>query len=188
MKFGTKAAIVALALASTAAPMLAQAQDRHRGDRHDRYDRRADHRGPDRRGPDHRGPGRDWRPDHRPPPHNVRPHNGPPRHAAPPAHWNRNDRNWWRGRPEFRDYRGNRAGYWYAPGYGYYRVDPRYRDYRWRTGAYLPPAYRTYYVRDPGFYGLRPAPRGYRYVHAGNDIVLIAVATGLIASVLSGIY
>jgi Ni/Co efflux regulator RcnB len=27
-----------------------------------------------------------------------------------------------------------------------------------------------------------------RYVHAGNDIVLIAIATGLIASVLSGVY
>jgi Ni/Co efflux regulator RcnB len=57
--------------------------------------------------------------------------------------------------------------------------------YRWQRGGYLPSAYRGYYVRDPYVYGLRPAPRGYRYVHAGNDIVLIAIATGLIASVLS---
>ncbi|MBB5738310.1 RcnB family protein [Brevundimonas aurantiaca] len=62
------------------------------------------------------------------------------------------------------------------------------RHYRWRTGAYLPPQYRTYYVRDPYFYGLRPAPHGYRYVHAGSDILLVAVATGLIASVLSNVY
>lgn len=175
MKIYSKAAIVALALATTVAPMMAQAQDRHRGDRHDRYDRRDNHRGPQR----------DWRPDRGPAPHHVRPHRNGPSYAA---RWDRRDRNWWRGRPEFRDYRGIRSGYWYAPSYGYYRVEPRYRDYRWRAGAYLPAAYRSYYVRDPGFYGLRPAPRGYRYVHANNDIVMIAVATGLITSVLSGIY
>lgn len=178
MKFATKAAIAMLALATTAAPALAQAQDRH--------DRRGDHREyrGERRGDHARG--RDWRSDHRPPPQRVRPHVRP--HHAAPARWERGNRNWWRGRPEFRDYRGNRSGYWYAPGYGYYRVDPRYHGYRWRTGSYLPSAYRSYAVRDPGFYGLRPAPRGYRYVHAGNDIVMIAIATGLITSVLSGIY
>ncbi len=181
MKTSIKAAIAVLALTTTAVPMLAQAQDRHhdrrdRGERHERYDRR-----------DHRGPQRDWRSDHRPAPHNVRPRHDDRRYDRP-VRWDRSDRNWWRNHQDFRDYRGSRAGYWYAPGYGYYRVDNRYRDYRWRSGAYLPAAYRTYYVRDPGFYGLRPAPRGYRYVHAGNDIVLIAVATGLITSVLSGIY
>lgn len=159
----TKAAVIALALTTTAVPILAQAQDR--GGRHEwRHDRRDDRR-------DARHDRRDWRQDQR-------------RHD----NWNRTDRNWWRGRPEFRDYRGARNGYWYAPGHGYYRVQPRDYGYRWRTGAYLPPAYRSYSVRDPYFYGLRPAPRGYRYVHAGNDILLIAVATGLIASVLNDIY
>ena len=100
----------------------------------------------------------------------------------------RDNRDWWRHRPEYRDYRGARNGYWYAPGHGYYRVEPRYYGYRWRTGGYLPSAYRGYYVNDPYYYGLRPAPRGYRYVHAGNDILMIAVATGLIASVLHDIY
>ena len=102
--------------------------------------------------------------------------------------WDRSNRDWWRGRSDFRDYRGARNGYWYAPSYGYYRVEPRYYGHRWQRGHYLPQSYRNYYVRDPYDYGLRPAPRGYRYVHAGNDIVLIAVATGLIASVLSGVY
>ena len=63
-----------------------------------------------------------------------------------------------------------------------------YQSYRWRQGAYLPSAYRGYYVSDPYYYNLRPAPRGYRYVHANNDILLIAVATGLIASVLHDVY
>lgn len=186
MKFATKAAIAALALATTAAPVLAQAQDRHhRGDdrRSERSDRGDRH---DRRGDRDRGPRRDWRPDSRPAPHHVRPQSRPQYSA--PARWERGNRDWWRGRADFRDYRGARNGYWYAPGHGYYRVDPRYSSYRWRTGAYLPSAYRGYAVRDPHFYGLRPAPRGYRYVHANNDIVLIAIATGLITSVLSGVY
>lgn len=177
MKTSIKAAIVVLALTASATPMLAQAQDRHhdRGERNDRHDR------------GNRGPQRDYRPHDRPAPHHVRPRNDD-RRSATPQRWNRNDPNWWRGHRDFRDYRGARSGHWYAPGYGYYRVDQRYNGYRWRSGAYLPAAYRSYYVRDPNFYGLRPAPRGYRYVHAGNDIVMIALATGLITSVINGIY
>ncbi|WP_371514533.1 RcnB family protein [Brevundimonas denitrificans] len=34
----------------------------------------------------------------------------------------------------------------------------------------------------------RPAPRGYRWVHANNDIVLIALATGLIADIVLNVY
>ena len=162
----TKAALVALALATTAAPLAAQAQ--HRGDRDDRREWRQDRRD-DRR--DYRNDRRDYRQDHR----NDR-------------RYDRNNRNWYQGRSDFRDYRGARTNHWYAPGYGYYRVEPRYYGQRWQRGHYLPSAYRNYYVRDPYAYNLRPAPRGYRYVHAGNDIVLIAIATGLIASVLSGVY
>ena len=43
-------------------------------------------------------------------------------------------------------------------------------------------------MRDPYVYGLGPAPRGYRYVYAGEDIVMIAIATGLIASVLHDVF
>ena len=43
-------------------------------------------------------------------------------------------------------------------------------------------------MRDPYAYGLDPAPRGYRYVHANDDIVMIAIATGLIASVLYDVF
>ncbi|MFA4938214.1 RcnB family protein [Brevundimonas sp.] len=182
----TKVAVVAIALSTTAAPMLVQAQDRghayrqeHRQNsrdyRHngrsnwggDRYDGRQDHR-PDRREDRHgyRNDRRDWRNDHS----------------------DRNNRDWWRGRSDFSGYDGPRAGYWYAPSYGYHQVEPRYSNYRWRTGGYLPDQYRNYYVRDPYVYGLREAPHGYRYVHAGNDILMIAVASGLIASVLSGVY
>lgn len=168
-----KAAVVALALSTTAVPMLVQAQDRDR--REYRQDRRDDRR-------DWRDGRYDNRGDYRRDPRTDR-------RADPRDHrWDRNNRDWWRGRSDFRGYNGPRAGYWYAPSYGYYQVEPRYSSYRWRTGGYLPSQYRSYSVRDPYVYGLRPAPRGYRYVHAGNDILMIAVATGLIASVMSGVY
>ncbi len=173
----TKAAVLGLMLA-TAAPMAAEAQSRG-GERHDRRDYREDRRD-DRR--DYRHDRRDDRRDYR---FERRDDRRDFRHGQ---RWDRNNRDWWRGRNDFRDYRGVRSGYWYAPSYGYYRVEPRYYGQRWQRGHYLPSSYRGYYVRDPYVYGLRPAPRGYRYVHAGNDIVMIAIATGLIASVMYGAY
>lgn len=194
MKRLTQAAIVAVAMATTAVPMIAQAQSREdrREWRQDRRDDRRDYRN-DRRDDrrewrqDRRDDRRDYRHDRR---NDRRDFRGPPppRHVAPPVRWDRSNPNWWRGRSDFRDYRGARQGYWYAPGRGYYRVDPRYYGHRWTRGSYLPSAYRGYYVNDPYFYNLPPAPRGYRYVHAGSDIVLMAVATGLIASVLYNVF
>ena len=190
----TKAAFVALALATTAAPLAAEAQSRdrreYRQDRRDdrrdfRQERREDQRDL-RRGDttrreyrqDRRDDRQDFRAERRDDRQDFR---GNPR-------WDRNNRDWWRGRDDFRDYRGARNGYSYAPSYGSYRVEPRYYGYRWQRGGYLPSSYRNYYVRDPYAYDLGAPPRGYRYVHAGHDIVLIAIASGLIASVLSGVF
>jgi Ni/Co efflux regulator RcnB len=91
----------------------------------------------------------------------------------------------WRGRGEWRDYRGARNGYWYAPGYGYRNYSPSYRT-SWRRGAYVPMTYRSYYVQDPYYYGLRPAPYGHRWVYADGNFVLMALATGLILEVMAG--
>ena len=88
----------------------------------------------------------------------------------------------WHGRPEWRGYGGQRAGYWYAPGYGY---RPMVRGVEWRRGGYVPPAYRGYYVQDPVYYHLAPAPRGYRWVYGDDDFVLMALGTGMITSVVS---
>lgn len=87
----------------------------------------------------------------------------------------------WRNRAEWRDWRGPRAGYWYAPGYGY---RPVYRGHVWRRGAYVPVVYRRYYVQDPYFYGLPSPPRGHRWIYADGNFVLMAIATGLIANVI----
>jgi Ni/Co efflux regulator RcnB len=87
----------------------------------------------------------------------------------------------WRGRPEWRGYGGPRAGYWYAPGYGY---RPAARGVAWRRGGYVPKAYRVYYVQEPTYYRLAPSPAGYRWVYGDGSFVLMAIATGMIASVV----
>lgn len=102
--------------------------------------------------------------------------------------WDRNNSNWWQGRADFRSYNGRRAGHWYAPGYGYRQIDPRYANYRWARGAYVPYGYRSYYIQDPYFYGLRTAPYGHRWVYVDNNLVLMAMASGLIADIVYNAY
>lgn len=69
-----------------------------------------------------------------------------------------------------------------------YRSD-RYdrREHRWSRGERLPGHYRGrgYYV-DHRAHHLRAPPRGYQWVRADNDYVMIALATGLIASIVAG--
>jgi len=65
-----------------------------------------------------------------------------------------------------------------GPGYGpaYYR------------GGRLPSDYRSrqYVVDDWRGHHLRQPPRGYHWVQAGGDYLLVAVATGIIAQILTG--
>ncbi len=69
-----------------------------------------------------------------------------------------------------------------------YRNGPPQHAYpRWSRGArydtrgYAP----TYVVRDYGYYGLREPPRGHHWRRDDRgDFILVAVATGLIASVI----
>lgn len=65
--------------------------------------------------------------------------------------------------------------------HGYY--GPRYygHPHRWERGhRYYGP---TYVVRDYGYYRLRHPPRGYHWVRADNDYLLVAIATGIILDV-----
>jgi Ni/Co efflux regulator RcnB len=69
-------------------------------------------------------------------------------------------------------------------------VRPRgWYSYRWGVGHRLPPAWYgpAYYV-DYGVYGLAPPPYGYRWVRVDNDVLLVAIATGIIADILSDFY
>jgi Ni/Co efflux regulator RcnB len=58
---------------------------------------------------------------------------------------------------------------------------------RWERGRALPPEYRDrgHYVTDYRTYRLREPPRGYRWVRADNDFILVAVTTGLIADIVA---
>jgi Ni/Co efflux regulator RcnB len=161
-----KLILAAAALTVVASPIAASAQD-WRGDRREwredrrdgRYDRRDDRR--------------DWRNDRR--------------DARRDMRFDRHRAETWRNRAEWRSYRGPRAGYWYAPGYGYRPLDRRYANV-WRRGSYVPVVYRSYYVQDPYFYGLPAAPYGHRWIYADGNLVLMSIATGLIAQVIMNAY
>lgn len=104
--------------------------------------------------------------------------------------WDRHDRNDrrdnnYRGH-EHRDYRYNNS---YGNGYGVVYNSGYNNAYRYgvRRGEYLPHQYRgsRYVVSDwHGRRHLYAPPRGHQWVQAGNDYLLVALATGLIAQVL----
>ena len=73
---------------------------------------------------------------------------------------------------------------------GRYNAPRGYQTRAWAYGQRMPANYRgsQYVVRDYNRYGLRQPPSGYQYVRSGNDVVLTAVATGLITAVIAGLF
>ena len=66
-----------------------------------------------------------------------------------------------------------------------YQPPRGYQARQWHRGDKLPSSYRgKSYVVDYRHYGLGAPPRGYQYVRVNNDVVLTAVATGVVASVI----
>jgi Ni/Co efflux regulator RcnB len=66
-----------------------------------------------------------------------------------------------------------------------YQPPRGYQTRQWHRGDKLPSNYRgKAYQVDYRHYGLSAPPRGYQYVRVNNDVVLTAVATGVIASVV----
>ncbi|WP_375397297.1 RcnB family protein [uncultured Sphingomonas sp.] len=63
---------------------------------------------------------------------------------------------------------------------------PQYRT--WRSGQRFDRRYAPQYreINYRSYRGLRQPPRGYHWVRSGNDAVLVAVTTGVIASVIAG--
>ncbi len=78
------------------------------------------------------------------------------------------------------DRRDNRAAYQQG------RQDQRQQARRWKNGERLPAAYRTrgHYV-DYRRNHLRQPPRGYQWVQADNNYLMVALATGVIASIVA---
>ncbi|MEO7027308.1 MAG: RcnB family protein [Caulobacteraceae bacterium] len=165
--------VSALAALATPGLLLAQAppQDARQDTRQDNRDNRGDMRQDNR---DHRGDVRQDNRDHRADARQDQ------RQDMRARVYNRNDRNWYRGRPEFNGYNGVRPGQWFIPGRGYIRPDPRFYNYTWRIGGFVPFGLRGYYVTDPYVYGLPRAPYSFRYVFLGNTVALINVRNGRI--------
>lgn len=84
--------------------------------------------------------------------------------------------------PYYRSQVRYRAGQYYRP--------QGYRYYSWRSGDRLPVAYYAprYVIHDYGSYRLHRPPRGYHWVRVNNDVVLAAIATGVVLQVVDHIF
>jgi len=179
-------ATTALAL-SLLTMSLAMANDRHDDRRWDRSNSTGHQR--DSRDWDHGREGRHYRDEHR------RDWRDYSRHDD--SHFNRD----WRYDRRYADPRYERDwGYDRREGHSRYGRDWRYErfhdnDYRrswgyrnnyWYPGYRVPRAYftRPYVVENYGYYRLRTPPRGCHWVRMDNDLVLAALATGVVLDVL----
>jgi Ni/Co efflux regulator RcnB len=74
-----------------------------------------------------------------------------------------------------RDFRQDQRRYYYNA-----------RGPEFRRGAYLPREYRNrqYVVVNHRVHRLAPPPHGQQWVQVGGDYVLVAIATGIIASII----
>ena len=80
----------------------------------------------------------------------------------------------------------DRRGQWDARGDDHRRWNGD-EQRAWRRGGYLPPTYRGHYneVSDWRAHRLQAPPSGYHWVSANGDLVLAAIATGLIAQIIA---
>jgi Ni/Co efflux regulator RcnB len=172
----------------------------HRGNDH----RGNDHRGNDNRGNDHRDGGHDRgndRNDHR----NDNDHRYDNRNTNTRHNWNGNhngnrhdNRGWdrhrsdWSKHPNYWDNRRHdRRDYArYRYNQGHYRAPHGYHYRTWHRGDHLPRAYygSSYIVYDYRPYRLYAPPYGYHWVRVGNDVLLTALATGVVLDVLYNIW
>ena len=168
-KILTAAIAATLAMSSLGVASAAEAQTR--GNYEQRQDRRDDRR--DDRS-DHREDRRDDRRD------------------------DRSDRREWRqdNRDDRREFRQDQRAYgrWQQSqrryNAGRYHAPRGYQQRDWSYGQRMPSYYRSnqYVVSNYGQYGLRAPPRGYHYVRSGDDVVLAAIAGGLITAVIAGLF
>lgn len=168
MKRSSSHLLIAMAAASLALPSLALADP---GDRDHYRDRERDRGAQGDRGPQGEYDRHDQM---QPDPYNSRQdryerRNGERRHG----NWNERRHNGYMAQ-----------GRWfYGPPPAYGNYEPGYRA--WTRGQYLAPYYRNGgYIRDYSSNRLRPPPRGYAWIRAGDNLLLINMRTGLIMEVV----
>jgi Ni/Co efflux regulator RcnB len=158
-------------------------RDHDRG--HDRRDN--DRRDHGRRDDDHRRDNdrRDWDRNHDGRRDRDRNNNGrPDRWDQARRDWDRHPNYWDNRRHDRRDYARYRFGFghYHRPSGYYYRV--------WHRGDRLPRAWygNSYVVHDYRPYRLYAPPYGYHWVRVGNDVLLTALATGVVLDVIYDIW
>ena len=163
------------------AAAVARNNDGNRG-----HDRGNDHRGNDHRGNYHRGNDRGHDRGHDNNHRNDRNHHGynDNRWDRYRGDWNRHPNYWDNRRHDRADYARYRFRYgsYHAPRGYYYRV--------WRRGDHLPHGWygNSYVVYDWRPYRLYSPPYGYHWVRVGNDVLLTALATGVVLDVIYDIW
>lgn len=62
--------------------------------------------------------------------------------------------------------------------------------HRWSRGQHFDRRYASNYqvIDNYGYYRLNAPPRGYHYVRSGDDIILVAIASGIIGAVFGSIF
>jgi Ni/Co efflux regulator RcnB len=84
-----------------------------------------------------------------------------------------------------------RRGYWQGRHDAGRYIQPRgYYQHAWRRGERLPRTYfsNRYVVRNYSAYRLYAPPRGHQWVRVDGDVVLTALATGLIVGVVNDLF
>lgn len=95
-------------------------------------------------------------------------------------------------RAHYRSWRHEREHRWTGPRFrasAYHRPHGFHR-HTWRAGERLPYGYRTtrYVVNDYHHYHLYAPPRGHHWVRVDRDMVLTAVATGVVVAVVYDLF
>lgn len=111
--------------------------------------------------------------------------------GPPPGHGPRDDRGRYDNRGydnrghDNRRYDDRRNDRRYDQRGGYHGAGP---NHNWVRGSRVPPQYRgyNYVVNDWRGHRLSAPPRGYQWIQNGNDYLLVAIATGVIASLVLG--
>ena len=173
------------ALNKKMAAAVARNNDGNRG-----HDRGNDHRGNDNRGNDNRGNdrGHDRGRDNR---HDNNHRNDRNRHGYNDNRWDRYRGDWNRHPNYWDNRRHDRADYArYRFRYGSYHAPRGYYYRTWRRGDHLPHGWygNSYVVYDWRPYRLYAPPYGYHWVRVGDDVILTAIATGIVLDVLYDIW
>lgn len=73
--------------------------------------------------------------------------------------------------------------------YGFEDEREHHEFHEWQRGQVLPSRYRSqgYVISDWNRYGLQAPPRGYQYYRQGDNVLLTAIASGLISAVIANV-